>query len=459
MKTQKKYILSGLLISMVFFSCKKYVEVEPKGKITPTKVSDYQLLLNNTTIWNVSSGTTEYLTDDIGLIDASLLTQISSQPIYSIYQFSDYYYQVSQDDPEWNLFYKQIYTANIIIDGLPTATSGTDAQKQEMTAEAKVHRAYAYLCLVNMYAKQYDPSSADTALGVPLLLDPTYTQSLKRESVKVIYTQILNDLNNSVSALPSSPSNKAAPLQAAAFALLARTYLYMGDYANALTNANKSLAIQSTLLDLNNYPTTGSFLGLALPLAQNTSEAILLKACGSQYQDEPLQASAEVLQLFGTKDLRYVFYTYNGPDLGNPAGRYFAYFAPLEPRNEGPTVGEMMLIKAECLARTAQGQIALTVVNTLRKARFKPADYADLTATSDSQALSLVLQERRKELFCRGFRLFDLKRLNNDPTMAKTVSHPFGALTLTLAPGSNRYIYPIPQSVIGANQEIVQNPR
>ena len=458
MNTQTKHILSGFIICLIFFSCKKYVEVEPKGKITPTTVSDYQLLLNNTTIWNVSWGTTEYLTDDIALTD-SLLTKISSREIYSIYQFSAYYYQVSQDDPEWNLFYKQIYTANVIINGLPTATSGTDAQKQQMTAEAKVHRAYAYLCLVNQYARQYDPASADTSLGVPLLLAPTYTQNLKRENIRTVYTQILSDLNSSISALPSLPSNKAAASQAAAYALLARTYLYMGDYANALTNANKSLAIQSTLLDLNNYPTTGSFPGLALPLAQNTSEAILLKACGSQYQDEPLQLSAELLQLLGTKDLRYVFYTYNGPDLGNPAGRYFAYFAPLEPRNEGPTVGEMMLTKAECLARTQQGQSGLAVVNTLRRARFKPADYTDLTASSDLQALNLILQERRKELFCRGFRLFDLKRLNLDPTMIKTVSHPFRTQTLTLAPGSNRYMYPIAQSIIGANPEIVQNPR
>jgi len=444
---------------MVFCSCKKYVEVQPKGRITPTTVSDYQLLLNNTTIWNASFGTNDFLTDDIEITDAALLTQISSREIYNIYQFSDYYYQVSQDDPEWNLFYKQIYTANVIIEGLPTAGSGSDAQKQEMTAEAKVHRAYAYLCLVNQYAKHYD-LSADSSLGVSLLLNPTYTQNLKRESVKNIYTQILSDLNSSLSVLPSLPSNKAAPSQAAAYALLARTYLYMGDYANALTNANQSLALQSTLLNLNNYPTTGTLPGFALPLAQNTPEVILLKACASQYTDVPLGLSAELLQLLGTKDLRYILYSYNGPDLGTAAtGRYFAYFAPLEPRNEGPTVGEMMLIKAECLARMQQGQNGLSVVNTLRQARFKPSEYTALTAPDDATALLLILQERRKELFGRGFRLFDLKRLNLNTTMSKIVSHPFGNQTLTLAPGSNRYIYPIPQSVIGANPEIVQNPR
>ena len=458
MNTPKKYILSGFFVCLLF-SCKKYVEVEPKGKITPTTVSDYQLLLNNTSIWNVSFGTNDFLTDDIALTDSGLLTKISSREIYNIYQFSDYYYQVSQDDPEWNLFYKQIYTANVIIDGLLSATSGTEAQKQQMTAEAKVHRAYAYLCLVNLYARQYDPSSANDSPGVPLLLNPTYTQNLERASIKSIYTQILSDLNSSISALPSLPSNKAAPSKASAYALLARTYLYMGDYTNALSNADQSLALQSTLLNLNNYPTTGTFPGFALPLAQNTPEVILLKACSSQYQDVPLGLSAELLQLLGTKDLRYVFYSYNGPDLSNPPGRYFAYFAPLEPRNEGPTVGEMMLTKAECLARTQQGQNALAIVNTLRKARFKPADYTDLTASSDLQALTLILQERRKELFGRGFRVFDLKRLNLDPAMAKVVSHPFGTQTLTLTPGSNRYIYPIPQSVIGANPEISQNPR
>jgi len=452
----RKYILLNLIFCMLLCSCKKYVEVQPKGKITPTTVSDYQLLLNNTTIWNLSTGTSDFLTDDIALTDPALLTSISSTEYYNIYQFSDYYYQVSQDDPEWNLFYQQIYTANVIINGLPTATSGTDAQKQEMTAEAKTHRAFAYLCLVNLYARQYD-SSAGTTPGVPLLLVPTYTQSLARATVGVIYTQILSDLNSSINVLPALPTNKAAASQAAAYALLARTYLYMGDYANALINANRALALQSTLLNLNNYTSTGLFPGFALPLGQNNPEVIFLKA--SENQDAPLGLSAEFLQLLGTKDLRYPFYTYNGPDLGYYNGTYYAYFAPLEPRNEGPTVGEMMLIEAECLARTQQGQNGLTVVNALRKTRFKPADYADLTAPNDAQALILILQERRKELFGRGFRLFDLKRLNLDPTMAKTVTHPFGSQSLTLTPGSNRYIYPIPQKVIGVNPEIVQNPR
>jgi tetratricopeptide (TPR) repeat protein len=452
----KKHILPSLIVCMLLCSCKKYVEVQPKGKITPTAVSDYQLLLNNTSIWNLSTGTSDLLTDDVALTDPALLTSISSTAYYSIYQFSNYYYQVSQDDPEWNLFYQQIYTANVIINGLPTATSGTDAQKQEMTAEAKTHRAYAYLCLVNLYARQYD-SSAATTPGVPLLLVPTYTQSLARATVGAIYTQILSDLNSSISALPPLPANKAAASQAAAYALLARTYLYMGDYANALTNANQALALQSTLLNLNNYTSTGLFPGFVLPLGQNNPEVIFLKA--SVDADAPLGLSAEFLQLLGTKDLRYPFYTYNGPDLGYYNGTYFAYFAPLESPHEGPTVGEMMLTQAECLARTQHGQDGLTVVNTLRKARFKPADYTALTAPNDAQALVLILQERRRELFGRGYRLFDLKRLNLDPAMVKTVTHPFGSQSLTLAPGSNRYIYPIPQKVVGANPEIVQNPR
>lgn len=456
MTLHKTSILLSLGICLMICSCKKYVEVQPKGKITPTAVSDYQLLLNNTSIWNLSIGTSDFLTDDIALTDPSLIASIASTADYNIYQFSDYFYQSSQNDPEWNLFYQQIYTANVIIDGLSTATGGTDAQKQEMTAEAKTHRAYAYLCLVNLYAKQYDGSAAASP-GVPMLLTPSYTQNLARATVAAVYAQIFTDLNSALPALAALPPNKAAPSQAAVYALLARTYLYSGDYANALANAVKSLALQSTLLNLNSYSAAGPYPGFALPLAQNNPEVIFLKA--SEDQDPPQGLSADLLQLLGTNDLRYTFYTYNGPDIGYYNGRYYAYFAPNEPRNEGPTVGEMILIQAECLARTGHGQDGLTAVNALRKVRFTPANYTALTAANDAAALTLILQERRKELFGRAFRLFDLKRLNSDPAYAKTVTHVLGAQTFSLAPGGNKYVYPIPQNVIGMNPKIVQNPR
>ncbi len=465
-----KYYYLLLFVFLSFSSCRKYVEIEPQGKIIPGTVNDYQLLLNNSTVFNLSYGSVDYPTDDIALLDDSFINGFDEQSL-QIYKWADLFYQANEDDPEWNLFYKQVYNANVVIQGLPDAKSGDENLKQQLIAEAKVHRAYAYLCLVNLYAKEYHTGSAATDPGVPLLTEPGYTQNLTRASVSAVYELILSDLSSSIAGLPALPSSKTAPSKAAAYALLARAYLYMGDYPKALDNANLSLGIQSALFNLNPYLNAGAGTGLPdgffLPTSQNNSEVILMKASSDSGGSFPL--SPELMNLLGTKDLRTYFFTYfvgpGGDPFGffNDPGTYHTYWAPFETvsgsTQDGPTVPEMMLIKAECLARTQRGQAGLAVVNDLRKTRFKPADYTALSAGSDDAALLLILEERRRELFCKGFRLFDLKRFNTDPKLAKTIIHPLKTQQLTLAPGSNRYVYPIPTKVINANPEIQQNQR
>ncbi|WP_316835385.1 RagB/SusD family nutrient uptake outer membrane protein [Pedobacter nutrimenti] len=470
MYTSKYNYLVLFFIFISFSSCRKYVEIEPQGKIIPSTVNDYQLLLNNSGVFNLSYGSVEYATDNVALLNDNFINGFDVRSL-NVYKWADLFYQPNEDDPEWNLFYQQIYNANVAIQGLPNAKSGGENLKQQLVAEAKVHRAYAYLCLVNLYAKEYHAGSAATDLGVPLLTEPGYTQNLKRAPVGAIYDLILSDLNTGVATLAPLSSSKTAPSKCAAYALLARTYLYMGNYQKALDNASLSLGIQAQLFDLNPYVGVGAGSGLPdgffLPTSQENSEVILMKASSDGGGNFPL--SPELMTLLGTKDLRTYFFTYYvGPD-GDPTGiftypgTYHSYFSPFETTagstQLGPTVPEMMLIKAECLARTQKGQAGLAVVNELRKTRFKPVDYTALTAANDDDALLLILQERRRELFCKGARLFDLKRLNTDPKLAKTITHPLKTQQLTLAPGSNRYIYPIPVKVISTNPEIEQNPR
>ncbi|HSC36481.1 MAG TPA: RagB/SusD family nutrient uptake outer membrane protein, partial [Chitinophagaceae bacterium] len=77
-------------------------------------------------------------------------------------------------------------------------------------------------------------------------------------------------------------------------------------------------------------------------------------------------------------------------------------------------------------------------------------------AVNAADALSKVLQERRKELLLRGLRWTDLRRLNRDPAHATTISHAAGGLTYVLAPASV-YTFPIPDDIIQLSG-IAQNP-
>lgn len=454
-------LIFGAFFLLTAVSCRKYVELEPKGKITPTTIDDYKLLINNNKVFGLSYGTNDFPTDDIAFASEVLVNKLSSDPLLRIYRWDPQFYQANEDDPEWNLFYQQVYTANVIINGVNELENGSIEQKAMLIAQAKVHRAYAYLCLVNLYAKHYDPSTAKTDLGIPLLLKPTSTQPLERAYIEAIYNQILDDLNTAIEPLPDIVGSKTYPSKAAVYAILARTYLLMGEYEKASHYAGLTLELQNGLLDLADILTSAPagfpFPGFYVPATVSDPEVILIKSANNQ--DAPLNLSDELLTMLGDKDLRKTLYTFNGPDLGNPAGIFYAYFAPLEQRQVGPRVPEMILIKAECQARTGQYKEGLDLINELRKKRFKPTDYTALVAADAEEALVKILAERRRELFGRGFRLFDLKRLNKDSRFEKTVIHPLNSETLTLLPNDNRYVYPITSKLINMNPEIQPNLR
>ena len=130
----------------------------------------------------------------------------------------------------------------------------------------------------------------------------------------------------------------------------------------------------------------------------------------------------------------------------------------------------MYLIKSECLARTGQVAQAMTTVNQLYSKRTLPNTPA-LAATTQAQAVQIVLQERRREMpFTQ--RWFDIRRFNNndDPTddvvLTKTF-YPYTASAVTtasptqiytLTKNSRRFAAPIPQTeIISSNGQIVQN--
>lgn len=452
-------ICSFIVLSLLLLTaCKKYVDIQPKGKIVPTTLNDFQLLLNNSNVFNMAGGSTDFMTDDVAFTDTSMFSSLQPYSILNTYEWANNIYNANDNDPDWNGYYQQIYYANIVINGAPGATEGTDTAIATLIAKAKVHRAFSYLGLVNQYATQYDSATAAQDPGVPLLLAPTYTQKLNRATVKAVYDQILSDLGSSVSALPGLPAFNTDPSRTAAYALLARTYLYMGNYPAALLYADSTLQLQNTLLDLRPYGNASSpFVYLGMPLSNQNPEVILMKAADNE--DAPILLSPELLNLFSPDDIRFQAFAIGGELLENYNGYFFSYISPLESRHEGPRVGEVYMIKAECQVRTGDIQGGLQTANLLRQMRFSTSTYTPLTATGQQDALAQVLQERRRELMGRGFRLTDLKRLNKDPALAKTVIHPLATGSISQPPNSNLFIFPIAPNVLAANPEIGQSPR
>ena len=451
----KRYIYATLVLLVTATSCRKYVEITQPGIRTPKYTTDYRYLLDNAQIFEGSYSLPILSGDDTEYADLKQQNNIST--IWAnVYIWNDIYVPETAGDVDWEKLYNIIYNCNAVLDGVLTSEGGPDALKQQLYAEALVHRANCYLTLVNSYAKQYNASTAGTDLGVPLLLTPDLFANLKRAPVSTVYSQILDDLKRSLAALPAVPDYNIRPSKAASYALLAKTYLNLRDFANAGLYADSTLKLQSTLLDLKAYSAAPG----TIPKRLNDPEVILSKIVNGSFTGIPISAYA--LNLLGTNDLRYTIFTRDGsaffPSFNGRANWRYTLNGEFVIQT-GLSVPEVMLTKAECLARQGDATGAVNMVNTLRKKRLLAANYADLTAADANAALKIVVDEREREFTGRGFRWFDQKRLNYDANFAVTKSRVFKGTTYTLDPTSNRYVYPIGQKYILFNPEIQQNPR
>ncbi|KUJ61296.1 hypothetical protein AR687_14015 [Flavobacteriaceae bacterium CRH] len=445
-----KSTLYILLPILLLNSCRDYVEVEPVGNNRVLKyTSDYRGLANNYTDMTSAGGIHLLASADV---EFPTTYQTGVSTIWgNSYTWQEKIYDPSQGDSDWNGLYKAIYYSNVILDGVMSSEGGSDADKKEIYAEAFVHRAFAYLQLVNVYGPQFDPASANSEKAVPLLLKPELFSSLDRSTVGQVYDQIISDLQSALANdIQDTPPFNVLPSKRAVYALLARTYLYMGSYQLSLDNAEKALNMQNTLIDLKTFAS-----GYSYPVLIQNPEVIFSKTLLLAYNGAPL--SPELLNSFESNDLRYNYYTAPGTSYyPTYTGRGFGinFYSYTNGINVGVSVPEMYLIAAECYARLGQPEKAVENLNILRAKRYKAATAYEVAATTNSEALNLALVERQKELIGRGFRWFDQRRLNLDPAFQKTYTRVFKTATYTLEPNSAGYVFPINQNYIDLNPEL-----
>lgn len=459
-----KYICFLVVLITGLTGCKKYLDIVPKGKIIPQKTNDYRLLLDQISPRGSSNGFTQSFSNDVLMSDDMEVNAFSASfykaAAQNVLMFAEHIYQDSESDPDWEALYNQIYVANLVTSQVLDSEGGTLAEKNALFAEAKVHRAHAYLVLVNLYAKQYVASTAATDPGVPIRKHLDFEEKLTRASVQEVYNYILQDLNDALGKLPAAPQLNLnyRPVEAACNALLARANLYMNNIPSALGYANSSLQMYSTLIDYNTLPAGQSFPGtLAEPNGLQSKEVLLLKSPTSS--DSFFYGNSGLVNLYDQQnDLRFKAKFASDVAFGLNFGFICTGWSGKTPA-KGPSTAEMLLIRAECYARTEKVNEAIADLNMLRKSRFKTGSNSTLTATTPAQALALVKQERRRELAFGGVRWFDIKRYNVVDSDNISVTHLINGASYTLAPNSVRSVLPIGRKYIDLNPEIIQNPR
>ena len=445
-------VISALLLGLA--GCRKYVEVDPVNVRILNKTADYQALLYYSTLMETAYTNPIFASDDAESDDIRWQNSLSTS-VANTYSWASKIYSEVEEDADWQKLHQQLYVCNTVIEGVLTSVDGTDEQKKAVWSAALVHRAFIFYTLVNIYAKQYDASTAATDPGIPLVLGTKFFTDLSRASIAKVYEQIESDLNNALPALNNTPDYSTNPSKAAVYAMLARVNLNKRNFPEAKRNAELALSLKGTLLNLNPIaaaPTTH-------PNRILNPEIIFFKRISSFPVALPLSASLE--NLFNRSDIRYTLFTAPASVfyMATFTNRSYAKHRVTDAINTGPSVPEMMLIKAECEARSNNVDGAMVAVNTLRQTRFKPVDYVPFAASSSADALRIVIEERRREMMGTGMRWFDQRRLAKEAGLISTVTRVFKGSTLTLEPNGNRYTFPIGDKYIQYNPEITQNPR
>lgn len=455
---KKKYIYIALMAAMLS-GCDSFLDVTPKGKLLPENTVDFDEMIGDPSLPSGAYPLVDVMGDNVVKIEDVITSSVNGS-MGKAYLWMDNFYKEEEDDAVWSGAYKPIYAFNLVLQEVDGSKNGTDMDKKRIAAEARFNRAYYYWFLHSCYAKAYDPATAATDLSVPLRLDADLEIKLSRATSAEVVKQILTDLEHPED-LPVEPANDYRIPRGGAYALAARVHLSLGNYDEALKNAGKALELNSTLLDYNTY----SFKNPARPSSginnrpanyRVSPEKLMYRSCNFTTMMSSCDMSPELLAIYDTvADLRFKFnytrLTNAGKPKGNPTPTY------MQELDYNIGVPEMLLIKAECLARK-NDRDALKVLDQLRSCRIAANQFEELNVSTD-RLLETVLEERQRELAFHGMRFFDMKRLVKEGKYTRTLIREYKGTAYKLAPNSLAYQLPIGPKVIIMNNNIVQNPR
>lgn len=331
---------------------------------------------------------------------------------------------VRDDEQLWADLYHRINSMNVMLKQLEEVKIENERERLKATrikGECLFLRAHFYFVLANIYGKAYSPLTAEKDLAVPLKLteyvvyDKDAEVTFERATVKVIYDQIIKDLQLSLEALTESPQGKPKyrASKEAVLLLLSRVYLYMQDWGNAKHTAEEFLKYKNNLLNLNQFGEDNFVVTTESPEFVFTQGSLCMQQGYSGYGGD-FCVSSNLYNLFADNDARKaIFFSKNLQTDSVAVARKFNYKVHRSPISDvfSLRTAEGYLNAAEACAMLNEDNTALKYLNFLRKHRYTDGEEI---ALSGSELVEEIRNERRRELCFEGHRWFDLRRYAAD---------------------------------------------
>lgn len=379
----------------------------------------------------------------------------------------------------WQGYFQGVYRANLAINNIPSIDMDEELRAR-LVGENKFLRAYFYFFLVRAFG--------DVPLITEALEPSEYLQ--ERDPASQVYSLTVQDLTDAIAVLPEkseySPEDLGRATKGAARGLLAKVYLFLGDYANA-----ERYALE--VINSGEYALYPDYEGIFQREGENSPESVF------EVQTVALEAGGGGTQYNEVQGVR------GSPNLGwgfnRPSDALLAEYEAGDPRleatvlfvgeelpdgsavvedntniegerynqkawqpeypggnNNGPgnirrlRYADVLLIAAEAANELGKPDDALMYLNMVRE-RARGGDESilpDVTTIDQTELRQVIWHERRVELAMEQHRYFDIVRQGR-------------AAELLQAQGKNfvegkHEVYPIPQTEIDlSGGQLTQN--
>ena len=398
----------------------------------------------------------------------------------------------------WNSCYAMIDQCNLILEAVDTLLKNNNIQldqSEPFRAEARAIRAHCYYLLLLWYTLPYSYSGGESP-GVPFYNIPFSIVEDDEEdkddrfsykgrgTVNQVMDSILMDLHYAVGEyvneegdkvlrLPASLTNKWQLYRTVAQGMLARAYLYKGDYENAARVAREAIGDEPII---NNTEYTSGFSSIDntewIWGYEHTPDQTPFFASFASFWDYTRLSYAQVgagfhvsntlIRKFSSTDIRKetISDEVGSRGLLESGARLSHKFLLLSDYSADGVfmrVPELLLIEVESLARSGRETEAIDRLYLLQSTRDPEAERPDVNVSDEEgrmKLIDMILLERRKELYGEGMAdWLDKKRLNIG--WKRTCEHPeAGRYTFEGEERINCYVIQIPRSEVRFNPHI-----
>lgn len=380
----------------------------------------------------------------------------------------------------WEYGYKVVDGAARIIEAGEAMYDTLDESDKEQLdiylGEAYALRGYAYLVLTNIFSHQIKVNGQDFSNepGIVLADKPIEAdQQISRSTVGKSFEAVVNDLKASIEHFETAGTDKKQLVyfnKAAAYGLLARASMYLENWDDAAGYAQKALDAKG-ITALNAYTpeayqalyndgtsNSESMFALAITTNQNWSANSL----GTLWTTYNYYPSSKLLSLYAETDCRkdmMTSYTTSNNVTYFDGGKFGHYSSgnPAYATCYIVNAPEMFLIQAEANIKKTNPDLEAAQNSLLEVAKRNSAiaTVSDLPSTADD-LMGFIKDERARELFQEGFRLFDLRRW--DETVGVNAQGTYDNNTPQYTDYQiSKLVFPIPADEINSHYGVTQN--